>query len=278
MLKVLQRYREPLLVGALLIWPLISFLSSSGRAREPHVVDRAVLALAAPVQGALSWVMSSSGHAVGGYIALRGAHEEAGACRRELAEANAERNSMREAVAENARLKELLGYLEGTVSQEIVARVVGGNPSSLSLRINRGLDDGVRVGMPVVTHSGVVGQVVRSVDRSADVMVLSDPASRIGATVQRTRVRGIVLGGGDQQLLSVDYVHKEDDLIDGDILVTSGTDGIFPAGLSLGTVTGVSRPPARMFLVAKLAPSVTLRELEEVLVIPLTIATGEVRP
>jgi rod shape-determining protein MreC len=268
----LSRHREPLLVGALIIVPLISFLSRGGRGREPNVLDRAVLAVSAPLQSGLTWVVSRAGDGVSGYVALRGAHEEAGQCRVQLAEARAELNALTEARAENQRLKEALGYVEQSSSVAVPARVIGLNatPQFQSFRIDRGEDDGVRVGMPVVTTSGVVGQVVRAVGGSADVLLMTDPQSRIGALVQRSRVRGTVVGSGDGQRMQLDFVRREDDIREGDVVVTAGTDGLFPRGLVLGTVQRVSRPTVGLFLLGALEPVVDFGTVEEVLVLPMT--------
>ncbi|MFZ5438741.1 MAG: rod shape-determining protein MreC [Myxococcota bacterium] len=273
MFSFLRRYRELLIVSGLLLWPLVSYLSSGHRGRDPNFVDRAVLFASTPVQSLFTWAIDGVVGTVDGYLALRGSHEEALQCRTSLAEANAELNALKEAEAENARLKAMLGYVEDSVDQEIVARVIGLNPSPQfqSIRINRGEDDGVRVGMPVVTPDGVVGQVVRSVGGSADVMLLTDPASRIGGVTQRARVRATVSGTGDGHLLSVDLVRREDDLKDGDVIVTAGSDGIFPRGIRVGTVQAATRPSVGMFLKATLHPSVELSRIEEVLVIPVTM-------
>lgn len=273
MFRLLSRYKEPLIVGALLVYPLLSYLSSGHRGREPNFVDRAILGISSPVQAALTWVFTGVGGTVSGYAALRGAHEEALACRTELAEAHAALNALKEAEAENTRLKAMLGYVEQTTDQEIVARVIGLNPSAQfqSIRINRGEDDGVRPGMPVLTPDGVVGQVVRAVGGSADVMLLTDPSSRIGSVLQRTRVRATVTGLGDGRRLSLNLVRREDDTKDGDEVVTSGTDGIFPEGLHVGTVHDVQRPAVGMFLTATVKPSVDLARVEEVLVIPVAL-------
>jgi rod shape-determining protein MreC len=273
MFRFLSRYKEPLIVGALLVAPLVSYLSSGHRGREPYVVDRLVLALSSPVQSLLTWAVGSAGDAVQGYVALRGAHEEARECRAALAEAHATVNALKEAEAENLRLKAALGYVEQTTDHEIVARVIGLNPSAQlqSLRINRGEDDGVKVGMPVLTPDGVVGQVVRAVGGSADVMLVTDPASRLGGVLQRSRVRGSVTGLGDGRRLALGMVRREDDARDGDEVVTSGTDGIFPAGLHIGTVYEVQRPAVGMFLTGLVKPAVDLGRVEEVLVIPVAL-------
>lgn len=272
-LKLLQRYRELLTVSVLLLWPLVGYLTKGHRGREPNFIDRTVLWVTTPAQSALTWAVSGLAGGVDGYVALRGAHEEANECRVSLSQSQAEANALREMQAENLRLKAMLSYSEETVDQEIVARVIGLNPSAqfLSIRINRGEDDGVRVGMPVVTPDGAVGQVVRSVGTSADVMLLSDPASRLGGVLQRSRVRVTAVGTGDMRKLSLDLVRREDDARDGDIVVSAGSDGIFPRGVKLGTLRAPERPAVGMFLHATLEPAVDFSRVEEVLVIPVTM-------
>jgi rod shape-determining protein MreC len=275
MFSFLQRYRELLVVGTLLLAPLIGYLTTGHKGRDPNFVDRAVLFISAPVQSVLTSTIDGVAGVGGGYIALRGAHEEALICRTGLAEAHAELNSLREAEAENARLKSLLNYV-----QDIVARVIGLNASAQfqSIRINRGEDDGVRFGMPVVTAEGAVGQIVRSVGSSADVMLLTDPQSKIGGVIQRTRVRVTVKGKGGGRPLALDVVRREDDARDGDIVVTAGSDGIFPRGVPLGVVRTPERPSVGMFLTGTLEPAVELDRVEEVLVIPVTMGIPSATP
>lgn len=265
-----NRYKELIIIATLLLAPMVSYLSRGHRGRSPNFVDRAVLRLSTPVQSVLTWAFTGVVGAVDGYVALRGAHEEAQACRAELSQARAEVNALREADQENRRLKKLLAYSEETLQQEIAARVVGLGPTRqvLSVRINRGESDGVRRGMPVLTPEGVVGQIMSVVGGTADVMLVNDPASRVGVVVQRSRVRGTVSGLGPEQGLSLENVLRQDDVQEGDAVVTSGTDGIFPAGLVVGTVRGLTRPPAQMFLQARVQPAVDLRRFEEVLVLP----------
>lgn len=271
MFSFFQRHRELLTVGTLLLAPLISYLWTGHRGREPNFVDRAVLFVSAPVQSVLTSAIDGVGSMGGGYIALRGSHEEALECRTNLAMSHAELNSLREAEAENTRLKSLLSYVEDTVDQEIVARVIGLNASAQfqSIRINRGEDDGVRFGMPVVTAEGAVGQIVRSVGGSSDVMLLTDPSSHIGGVIQRTRVRVTVSGSGGGRPLLLDVVRREDDAREGDVVVTAGSDGIFPRGVPLGIVRSPTRPSVGMFLKGTLEPAVELERVEEVLVIPV---------
>jgi rod shape-determining protein MreC len=272
MFAFLKRSRELLIVGTLLVWPLISYLWSGHRGRDPNFIDRAVLFVSTPVQSLFTWVVDGIGGVGGGYIALRGAHEEAQECRVSLAESRAELNALKEAQAENVRLRAMLQYTEDTIDQEIVARVIGLNPSAQfnSIRVNRGENDGVRVGMPVVTPEGVVGHVVRAVGTSADVMLITDPNSHIGGVVQRTRVRATASGAGPARALTVEIVRREDDVRDGDVVVTAGSDGIFPRGLPVGVVRAPERPTVGMFLKGTLEPTVDLSRVEEVIILPVT--------
>lgn len=271
MFSLLKRYRDVLIVAALLLYPMVTYLSSGHRGRDPNFVDRAVLGIAAPVQDALTSITNGIGNGVAGYVALRGSHEEALSCRTELAETRAELHALKEAEGANVRLKAMLGYVEATPEIEVAARVVGINlsPHFLSMRINRGEDDAVRKGMPVVTPEGVVGQVVSSVGGSAEVMLVSDPQSKIGVTLQRSRVRATAVGVGDGKSLALENAGRGDDVLEGDLVITSGTDGVFPQGLVIGKIEDVKLVSGGMFLSASVVPAVNLRRVEEVLVVPL---------
>lgn len=276
MFALLKRYQDVLFVAALLLYPLATYLSSGHRGRDPNFVDRAVLWVAAPIQNVLTSVTSGIGGGLTGYIALRGSHEEALACRTELAQTRAELHTLKEAEGTNARLKAMLGYVESTVEPEIPARVIGVNlsPHFLSMLINRGEDDAVRKNMPVVTPEGVVGHVVSVVGGSADVMLVSDPQSRIGVTLQRSRVRATAVGVGDGKSLALENAARGDDVRDGDLVITSGTDGVYPQGLVIGKIEDVKLIASGMFLSATIVPAVNLRHVEEVLVVPLSASTA----
>jgi rod shape-determining protein MreC len=270
MLSLFKRYRELLIVGALLLYPLATYLSSGHRGREPNFADRVVLTVTSPVERVLTALIEGSRSGIDSYVSLRGAHEQRDACTAELSQARAELNAMKEAKAENERLRVLLKYEEGTVEPEIPSRVIGVNasPHFVSFRIDKGESDGVRLGMPVITALGVVGQVSRVVGGSADVMLLTDPSSRLGVVVQRSRARGTAVGAGGGTKLHLENLLKSDDVIDGDTLITSGTDGVFPKGLVVGTIEGVVREPSNMFVRARVAPSADLSRVEEVLLLP----------
>ena len=269
MLSFLRRHREPLLVCILLAHALGMFLGSNRRVREPNLVDRLALAVTAPVQRAVVATVDGVAGAWSQYVSLRSVRRENAQLAEENGKLRADVVGLAEARAENERLRRLIHYEEVNTGPKVVARVLGINPdpNRLTVRIDRGEGDGVRRGQAVVTPDGVVGQVLRATASAADVLVVFDPNSRLGGRVQRTRARVGISGAGDDQALKLEYLLRTEDLEEGDLVVTSGTDGVYPPGLVVGRVTGVQRQTSGMFLNAGILPAVNFTRLEEVLVL-----------
>ncbi|SET51460.1 rod shape-determining protein MreC [Stigmatella erecta] len=268
MLSLLKRYRQLLLVSALLLVPLVAFLASGRRGREPNFVDRAVIALTSPLQSGLNWIIDGGIGLVNGYVDLRGVRRENDALRLENMQLRAAVQSLGEARTENERLRQLLGYTEAMPGPEIPARVVGVNPVAklLSVRISSGEKQGVFEGMSVVTPDGIVGRVIRTTGHYADVALVTDPQSRVGVRVQRSRARGTAVGSGSGPLILENMLRTED-VENGDLIITSGTDGVYPAGMVVGRVTNLEKKEHGMFQGADIVPAVDTTKLEEVLVV-----------
>jgi len=268
-LSFLRRHREPLLVSLILAHALGMFLGSSRRGREPNLVDRIALAVTAPVQRALVATIDGMGSAWSQYVSLRSVRRENEQLRAENGKLRTDVVGLAEARAENERLRRLVHYDETSPGPKVLARVLGVNPdpNRLTLRIDRGEGDGVRRGQAVVTADGVVGQVLRATTSAADVLVVFDPNCRLGGRIQRTRARVGVSGGGDDQPLKLEYLLRTEDLEEGDLVITSGTDGVYPPGLVVGRVTGVQRQTSGMFLNAGILPAVNFGKVEEVVVL-----------
>ena len=269
MLSFLRRHREPLLVCLILAHALGMFLGSSQRVREPNLVDRIALAMAAPVQRAAVATIDGVGSAWSQYISLRSVRRENTHLLDENTKLRSEVVGLAEARAENDRLRRLVHYDEVSPGPKVVARVLGINPdpNRLTLRIDRGEGDGVRRGQAVVTTDGVVGQVLRATASAADVLVVFDPNCRLGGRIQRTRSRVGISGAGEDQPLKLEYLLRTEDLEEGDLVVTSGTDGVYPPGLVVGRVTSVQRQTSGMFLNAGILPAVNFGKVEEVVVL-----------
>lgn len=122
--------------------------------------------------------------------------------------------------------------------------------------------------MPVVSPEGAVGRVLRASGGYADVLLLNDGLSAAGAVVQESRLRGVLVGDGGEEL-TLSFVRRSDaqGVGTGDHVVTSGEDGVFPAGLALGTVLAASAPETGLFLDIGVEPAVDLGRLDEVVVV-----------
>ena len=119
---------------------------------------------------------------------------------------------------------------------------------------------------PVVVAEGIVGQVMDVSDRYAKVLLLIDQDSAVDALVQRSRARGVIKGD-DEGRCTFQYVLRKDDIGVGDIVVSSGLDGVFPKGLRVGHVSEVVRRNAGLFQDVVITSFVDFEKLEEVLVV-----------
>ncbi len=172
---------------------------------------------------------------------------------------------------ENQRLQGLLNYQNQSPQyQTVAAKVIGWDPSNWSSRmlLNIGSQQGITKDMAVVTPQGVVGKVVQTSLNTAEVLLLTDEMSAIGARVNPNRHLGIVRGSGHQgQLLRLTDLPLDAVLNPGDQVVSSGLGGVYPAGLVLGTVVSVDNEPSGLLKVAQIKPSVDISRLDEVLVV-----------
>jgi rod shape-determining protein MreC len=210
------------------------------------------------------------------YSTLAGYKSENEKLRKRIEQLEVERNQLLEAEATNQRLQQLLEFRSRLPSGTVTASIIADSASSWfkSCLLDKGSADGVRKGMAVVTPLGVVGQVVAVTGRTAKALLLSDPNSGVDVLVQRTRARGIVSGSLDNGT-TLKYVKRSEDIQEGDRLVTSGLDGIFPKGIVVGTVIKVRKQTLGLFQYIEVMPAVSLTRTEEVLIVRAEINQGK---
>jgi rod shape-determining protein MreC len=218
-----------------------------------------------------------------GYGNLRGVREENEQLKRQLGELQVQFQQER-ARAERARqLEQLLGFQQDLRVETTPASVIGAS-ASLEFRgvtIDRGANTGVTANMAVIAPTGLVGRVVTPTQHASKVQLLIDRNAAAGALVERSRAQGIVIGnqsGGDT--LRMDFVASTADVKIGDVIVTSGVDGIYPKGFVIGKVEQVDNGNG-IYKAIRLRPSVEFDKLEDVLVVKtppaLLAAQGEER-
>ena len=215
-------------------------------------------------QGTVNWI----GGLQENYDTIAGFRAENERLRRRIQSLEVERQKLLEAQATNARLKQLLDFRGALPGPAVTASIIANSASSWfqSCLLDKGSADGVRKGMAVVTPLGVVGQVVAVTPRTAKVLLLTDPNSGIDVLVQRTRARGIVSGSLENGTV-LKYVKRSEDIQEGDRLITSGTDGVFPKGMMVGTVIKVMKQHIGLFQFVEVLPAVQSSRVEEVQIV-----------
>ena len=268
MLEFLRR--NQVLLASTLFLSLSFFLLSANRGglRRVDPLGTVFLEVLQPLQGVTATGVGQLRSLWTSYVSLVGVVDENRELRGRLSTLEVERQRMTELELENARLERLLDFRSTMPSKALTARVVGKDASGWfeTFTLDRGERDGVSPGMAVVCADGVVGRIASVSPHASRVLLISDHNSGVDALIQRTRARGI-LEGTLSGMASLKYVKPSEELEVGDLVVTSGLDGIFPKGLRLGRVVGVTRRESGLFQLAEVVPFVDFSKLEEALIL-----------
>lgn len=232
------------------------------------VLQRMVVESLTPV---IEYVKRSTGfveHIVKEYIWLRQINHENEALKERVVALEQKLADYQEASIENLRLRRLLDFKSTIHAETIAAQVVLHDLTGWfqTLVVDKGFQDQVAQDMAVVNDEGVVGRILDVSDRYARVLLITDTSSSVDALIQRNRVRG-VLSGKDANGCVLKYVRSNLDVQVGDLIISSGKDGVFPKGLRLGVVQGIFKDPVDLFQKIEVKPLVRLSALEELLII-----------
>jgi rod shape-determining protein MreC len=268
MFDFLRRNRFPLTLATLLVVAVGLVVSRGGNRVRNDTLGRLFVDGMAPVMRLATELTRTVGGVWSGITGAFQLRDQVRFLRRELREQKREVARLTEVQLENERLRELLAFRPEVETDVITARVIGADALGLSrsLTIDRGTLDGVRKGAAVLAPEGVVGQVLLAGRHAARVLLITDHNSGVDGIVQRTRARGIVegaLGGG----CGLKFVKRTERLEAGDLVVTSGMDGIFPKGLPIGRIAAIDKRGQSLFQYATVEPTVDFERLEEVLVV-----------
>ncbi|MGA3126478.1 MAG: rod shape-determining protein MreC [Candidatus Korobacteraceae bacterium] len=201
------------------------------------------------------------------YIDLRHVRRENLRLQAEVGQMRLERAREQEDARQARRIQALLEFKQQWIDTTVAAQVIGtsGTETARLLYLDKGSSDGIKADLAVITPDGVVGKVLSVYAETAQVLLMNDPTSGVGATLVNSRLQGIVKGTSTGQL-QLHYIMGDETVQPGDRVVTSGGDRVFPKGLPIGTVTNVSMG-RDLFLNITVKPAADLDRLEEVLVI-----------
>jgi rod shape-determining protein MreC len=168
---------------------------------------------------------------------------------------------------ENARLRGLAGAVPALVQKHLLVDVVNADLGRLKQRlvINRGDRAGLFRSQSVVDESGLVGQLMRVGPWSAEVLLITDPNAAVPVQILRSGERSITVGTGDSRELRLPYLPATADVKAGDLLVTSGLGGVFPAGIPVGKVIENKRDPDDLLAHVRVAPMAQLDRTRQLL-------------
>ena len=264
--------KSVLAVIAVAIAFLLLALAVQGRARLPWL-DRVIVAIAAPVNEKLVAVSNNADSVRNFFAALTTMQDENKKLKTEVETLSYANIQMAEIWAENQRLSNLLQYKNDAKNLKLqTAKVIGKNIGDIkdTVLINLGSNAGLRENMAVVNASGLVGIIDETYPDASRVLLITSPRCKAGGIVLRanSRVVGVVngLAGGDA-VLQMSNMARDADIVEGDIVVTSGFGGNHPGGLVIGTVSEVSLNVGGLLKQAKIVPAVDFGRLEEVMVV-----------
>ena len=243
------------------------------------VLEAVTFGIFAEVQRGVSSGIMGVRRVWNGYVGLRGLKSENDSLKRQLADAQVALQAQR-ALADRSRgLEQLLEMRDRSDLRMAAAEIIGAaaTPDFRTLTIDKGTRDGLRPDMAVIAPAGVVGRIVMPSARAAKVQLLIDRNAAAGAIIERSRAQGVVVGSGEDRL-RMENVSEASDIVVGDIVVTSGIEGIYPKGFIIGRVDTVEKNgPSYRNITVK--PAVDFASLEEVLVVvtptPAREAPGE---
>ncbi|MDP6560814.1 MAG: rod shape-determining protein MreC [Candidatus Binatia bacterium] len=263
------RQNQVILSSFLCLLLSLYILSAASMGRlQTDPIGPLLMEMMRPLQRGLHAVFVSLRKVSLGYRTVKGLWLANQEFKRRIQEMEAERDLLLEAEATSRRLEKILDLKNRVARSSIAATVIGNSASTWfrSLTVNKGSRDGIHRGMAVISPAGAVGRVVSVASGSAQVLLVTDHKGGVDVLDQRTRVRGVVsgsLGGGPV----MKYVGRNVRVREGDRLITSGLDGVFPKGLLVGTISRVRKETSGLFRFVAVKMAVDMSRIEEVLVV-----------
>ncbi|MGA7617699.1 MAG: rod shape-determining protein MreC [Thermoanaerobaculia bacterium] len=264
--------RRPTLLLVIVLAGLFLVMSASHQTRgvvgdTRTMFERMVMTVFSPIPRTVNRIGQSASDVYHGYIDMRRAVAENVRLRRQLAELTKENLILQRSYEDLSRVRSILSYSEQLQIPSMLTQVVMIDTAGIfkSIIVDRGSDKGIAVNDVVVNPSGVVGRVVLTTRDLSKIQLVIDANSAVGALIDRTRRQGVIRGDGEGGLQML-YVPSLSDVKRGDLIVTAGTDGIFPKGIPIARVDKVAEG-SDLFKNVHCQPLVDFGSLEDVLVL-----------
>ena len=270
--SVLGRYRNLIILVAVLFVQVLGLAMQVKRignetTHDTRLIRIWVVGAVTPLERGLVWIQNGTHNLWHNYFYLRGVRAENRELKAQIEQMRLEQVRLSEDAAQARRLQNLLAFKEQVVAKTVAAQVIGSSGSDMSriVYIDKGENAGIKRDMAVITADGVVGKVFMVWGSLAQVLLISDQSSGVGAILEKTRLQGVLKGTTNGEV-TLERVMSDEQVPIGETVLTSGGDQIFPKGLPVGTVAKVVNGKD-LFLNIKIKPAANLSKLEEVLVL-----------
>ncbi|HEV7767927.1 MAG TPA: rod shape-determining protein MreC [Thermoanaerobaculia bacterium] len=263
--------RRPTLIFIVVLVLLLFLMSVSSQTRyvgeSRTMFERAVMTIFSPVPKFVNWVGTAAQDIHYGYVDMRRAVNENLELRRKVGALTTENLKLRQSEGDLKRMRALLAYAEKFDLQTSMAQTIMLDTAGRfkSIIIDQGSDDGVMVNDVIANANGLVGRVVLTTKDLAKVQLVTDNNCSVGALVERTRRQGVVRGNGSTAVQLFD-IPALSDVQPGDRILTAGIDGVYPRGITIGTVVR-AEPGQSLFKIVTVKPAADFGTIEEVIVI-----------
>ncbi len=268
---LLKRIAAPLVFAALALLAVATMVSDrrslAEGGRDLPWWQAVMLEVAVPIQDLVASPADAGRRLWEDYVVLLDVREENQRLKDRVVDLEEENLQYREALVASEHLQQIAAMRHRFEVPMLPSEVVGLDvmPWFRAVLVDRGVSHGVRAGNPVITAEGVVGLVTATSKNAAKTMLLLDRQSAIDGIVQRSRARGVARGRGTDQL-AFEFVVRGGDVRVGDVVITSGLGGVFPKGLRIGEIVGMSDSVGQLLQTATLQPAVDFGRLEQVFV------------
>lgn len=271
--------RGPSIGSRLLLLMLLSvvLMTMDHRMKHLEALRSALLVMVYPVQYLAQLPFEASEWASQSFAERDQLLHDNNRLNRQALEASARLQRLDSLQAENQRLRALLQSSRKVDDRILIAELlsVDLDPYKHELVLNRGSQDGAFIGQPVLDSRGVMGQLIHISPVSAVVMLITDPNHAIPVQSNRTGARTVALGSGSLDRLSLPYLAKNADVQEGDLFVTSGLGGRFPAGYPVARIASIERDPSGSFSRIVARPTAELDRAREVLLVWSGLSAAE---
>ena len=268
--------KNPLIFLACIVLASLLLITVSIRyGKENLFFESVIVRIFSPAQSLITQVRTSISDLLDHYFFLTEVSRENDRLLKEVDQLTRRNSYLLGIVKQQERIEQLQRANKNGKVKSLAALVIGRDPTQWSkmVFIDKGIDDGIRGNVAVVTDAGIVGHIIHSTATTSKVLLITDSRSAVDSLFQKTRVPGVSTGTGEG-LCKIKFVPIDAELEVGDKVISSGLGGVFPKGWAVGTVVKTVKRKQELFQDVVVAPSVDLSRLEDVLVL-LPVTTGK---